>query len=88
MKPESYAWLALQQHAASRIRPGFAERTLRAAQDVAPTLASQVLLSLATATVCIVTVFAVHWHLTAAETARNLAGWQQFAAESQALVQF
>lgn len=87
MKPESYAWQALQDRAATQIRPGFAERTLRAAQDVAPTLASQVLLSLATATVCLITVFAVHWQLTARETARNVAGWERFAAESQTLTQ-
>jgi len=87
MKPESYAWRALHEHAASQIRAGFAERTLRAARDVAPTIASQIMLSLATATVCLVALFAVHWHLTAQETARNLAGWQQFQAETEFVAQ-
>ena len=87
MKPESYAWVALNERAASLIRPGFAERTVRAAQEVAPTLASQILLSIATATVCLTAMFAVQSHLTARETARNLAGWQQLAAESEMLGQ-
>ncbi|HYP18078.1 MAG TPA: hypothetical protein VEQ65_12775 [Opitutus sp.] len=81
MKPESHAWLALHTHAAGLLRPGFAERTLRAARAVAPTFASQCLLSAATATVCLAVIFFVHARTTADETARNLAGWEAIAAE-------
>ncbi len=87
MKPESHAWTELNERAASLLRPGFAERTVRAARQVAPTLASQIFLSLATASVCLAAVFAVHTHQTAKETARNLAGWQQIAAEAEMLGQ-
>lgn len=83
MKPESDAWIALHAHAAGLLRPGFAERTLHAARSLAPTFASQCLLSAATATVCLLTIFFVHSRVTANETARNLAGWEQIAAESE-----
>ncbi|ACB75384.1 hypothetical protein [Opitutus terrae] len=85
MKPETDAWFALNEHAARLLRPGFAERTLRAARAVAPTFASQCLLSAATATVCLVVIFFVHARVTADETARNLAGWEQIAAETEQL---
>lgn len=87
MKPESDAWKALHDHAAAQLRPGFPQRTLEAARHVAPTLASQVLFSLATAAVCLTVVIAIDVHLNNKETARNLAGWQQIAAESQLLGQ-
>jgi hypothetical protein len=87
MKPESYAWLALRAHAASLLRPGFAERTLRAARIVAPTFFSQCVLSAATAALCLVVIFVVHSRATAQETARNLAAWQAFAAEARELGQ-
>lgn len=85
MKPETDAWFALHEHAASLLRPGFAERTLRAARAVAPTFASQCLLSAATATVCLTLIFFVHARVTASETARNLAGWEQIAIETEQL---
>lgn len=87
MNPENYAWMALQEHAANQLRPGFAQRTLDAARHVAPTLASQIILSLATAAVCLTVLFFVDAHLTDRETERNLAGWQQIAAESEFLGQ-
>ena len=87
MKPESHAWMALDHHAASLLRPGFAERTLRAARAVAPTFVSQCLLSAATASVCLLIVFLVHTRVTSNETARNLAGWEQLALETERLVQ-
>jgi hypothetical protein len=87
MKPESNAWSALNDHAASLLRPGFAERTLRAARAVAPTFFSQCILSAATASVCLLIVFAVHSRVTANETARNLAGWEQLAVETEQLGQ-
>ena len=87
MKPESYAWLALQGHAAALLRPGFAERTLRAARDLAPTFYSQCLLSAATAAVCLAAIFFVHSRQAANETERNLAGWEAVAAEMERLGQ-
>lgn len=83
MKPESHAWLALQQYASSRLRPGFAERTLRAAREAVPTLFGQLVLSAATAAVCMTVVVFVHSRITANETARNLADWQAVAAEAE-----
>jgi hypothetical protein len=83
MKPESYAWLALQAQAASLLRPGFPERVVRAARAAAPTFVSQCLLSAATAAVCLVLILFVHARLTANETARNLAGWQAIAVEME-----
>ncbi len=87
MKPENFAWLALNERAASLLRPGFAERTLRAAREIAPTFASQCMLSAATAAVCLVLIFVVHTRMTANETARNLAGWEQIAIEAEMLAQ-
>jgi negative regulator of sigma E activity len=87
MKPESHAWNALNDRAISLLRPGFTERTLRAARAVAPTFFSQCILSAVTASVCLLVVFLVHSRITANETARNLAGWEQLAAESEQLGQ-
>ena len=85
MKPESDAWFALDARATSLLRPGFAERTLRAARAVAPTFYSQCVLSAATATVCLLLIFFVHARITASETARNLAGWQEIIVETEQL---
>lgn len=87
MRPEPYAWMALHEHAAHQLSPGFAQRTIAAARRVAPTLTSQVLVSLATAAVCLVAIYMVDAHLTKLETARNLAGWQQLADEVEYLGQ-
>jgi len=87
MKPESYAWQALNDHATSLLRPGFAERTLRAARAVAPTFFSQCILSVATASVCFLVVSFVNTRVTENETARNLAGWEQLAVETETLGQ-
>ena len=87
MKPEPQAWKALDDHAASLLRPGFAERTLRAARAVAPTFFSQCILSVVTATVCLLIVFVIHSRITANELARNMAGWEQLALETEQLGQ-
>ena len=83
MKPESHAWRDLNDHAASLLRLGFADRTLRAARAVAPTLFSQCILSAATAGVCLLVVFFVHTRQAQDEMTRNLEGWQQLAAETE-----
>jgi hypothetical protein len=85
MKPENHAWVSLHDHAAAMLRPGFADRTLRAARVVAPTFASQILLSVATATICLAVVVFVNGELSQSETAQNLAGWKQIADDTQAL---
>jgi len=87
MKPESFAWLALHDHAGSLLRPDFAGRTLRLARTVAPTFLSQCVLSVSTAAVCLLVVLFVHLRQTANETERNLAGWQEIASESEQLAQ-
>jgi hypothetical protein len=87
MKPETHAWIGLHDHAASLLRPGFAERTLRAARVLAPTPFSQFVLSAATAAACLLVVFLAHQRSTQLETARNLAGWQEIAAETRNLGQ-
>ena len=81
MKPESHAWTALRAHAATLLRPGFAERTLDAAREVAPTLFSQCVLSAATAAVCALVAFGLNQHLNNLEAERNLADWQAVAAQ-------
>jgi len=87
MKPEHHAWNALTDHAASLLRPGFAERTLRAARAVAPTFFSQCILSVATAATCLAVVAFVESRVAANETARNLAGWEQVALEAEQIGQ-
>jgi hypothetical protein len=87
MKPESFAWLALQNHAASLLRPDFAGRTLRLARAVAPTLFSQCVLCVSTAAICLAVVFFISARKAADETARNLAGWQEIATEAEDLAQ-
>ena len=83
MKPEIHAWSALDDYAASLLRPGFAERTLRAARAIAPTFFSQCMLSAATASLYLLVVVLVHSRVTADELARNLAGWEQLALETE-----
>jgi hypothetical protein len=36
MKPESNAWRSLEEHASAQLRPGFADRVLRASRDPSP----------------------------------------------------
>lgn len=79
--PES--WRMLQEHAALQLRPGFAERVLRAARNIpgVPSLLDQFAFSAATAAVCAVAVVWLHSHNTHLEDERNLASWQQIAAQ-------
>ena len=87
MKPETDAWMALNDHAAALLRPGFAQRTVCAARAVAPSFRSQVILSAATAAVCLTAICFVRARSSADETARNLAGWEEIAAESAKLAE-
>ncbi len=85
--PDAAAWAALQAQAAAQLRPGFAERVLRAARALPrmPSLFGQLALSAATATLCLLGVLYVHAHSVQVEEQQNLAGWQQLAAEVQAV---
>lgn len=87
MKPEAYAWLALRAHAATFVRPGFAERTLRAAREAVPTVFSQCVLCAATAAACVLVAFFVNAQLNDSEAARNLADWQAVAAQADQVAQ-
>jgi hypothetical protein len=64
------------------LRPGFAERVLRAARAAAdmPSLASQFALSAVTAAACLAAVLFAHNHSVEQADARNLAEWRQIVA--------
>ena len=86
MKPEDQAWRSLQTHAAAQLRGGFAERVLRAARAVqasVPTVFGQFAVGAATVAVCLLTVVYLHTRANRLAEERNLAGWQQLAAEVQ-----
>lgn len=85
---ESRAWRRMLAHGAAQLRPGFAARVLEAARAATvPSFYSQLMLSAATAAVCLLGVFMVHSHSNKAESARNLVSWEQIAAESEDLGQ-
>jgi hypothetical protein len=84
--PDAAAWAQLNAHAAAQLRPGFAARVLRAARAVQhgmPSLFGQFAFGAATAAVCLLTVVYFHSRALRAEEERNLAGWQQLAADLQ-----
>ena len=78
-------WRELLGFGASQLRPGFAERVIRAARAAAdmPSLGSQFALSAATAAVCLGAVFFVHRHNMQATDARNLAEWRQMVVVAE-----
>lgn len=80
--PRDESWRALVAVGAGQLRPGFAERVLRAARVAAemPSLASQFALSAATAAVCLGAVLFVHHRRVEAADERNLAQWQEIVA--------
>lgn len=83
--PTPVAWRQLQRVAAARLRPGFAERVLRAARAAAemPSYASQLALSAATATLCLIAVLYVHNRQQQQADDRNLAEWSRIVAMAQ-----
>jgi hypothetical protein len=86
--PEAATWDQLRAHGAAQLRPGFAERVLRAARAVqagVPSLFSQFAVGAATAGICLLAVAYFHSRANRLEEERNLAGWQQLAAEVQDL---
>jgi hypothetical protein len=83
MKPEHEAWSQLQEHAASRITPGFADRVLRAARaNASPLFVAQFAMCAATAALCLVAVFLYQAQSSGDENARNLAGWSEIAVQA------
>jgi len=85
MNPETYAWQRLHQRAAAQIRPGFADRVLRAARSGAgeamPFLRPFAVWA-AMATLGLVAVSLYRGRAASEENARNLAGWQEIAAQA------
>jgi hypothetical protein len=84
--PEAATWAQLRAHGAAQLRPGFAERVLRAARAVqagVPSLFGQFAIGAATAAICLLTVVYFHSRAIRLAEERNLAGWQQLAAEVQ-----
>lgn len=79
--PTANAWRQLQDHAAARLRASFADRVLRAVRVEIPSLFDQLALSAATAGVCVLAVVSIHSFSVQRETQRNLAHWNQLAAQ-------
>jgi hypothetical protein len=83
--PDAAVWQQLQTHAAGQLRPGFAERVLRAARAISgmPSLLDQFAFSAATVAFCVGAVVIAHTVRVQRENDRNLAGWQQLAADAR-----
>ena len=86
MKTEPRAWAQLQRHASAQLRPGFADRVVRAARagaEAAPSLLSIFTLSAITAALCLAAVTLSNKQVQdTAERDINIAGWQRIAADS------
>jgi hypothetical protein len=88
MKPESEAWMRLQDFAAKKITPGFPERVLRAAREHAsPLFVAQFAMCAATAALCLGAVILFNARSTAADDATSLAGWSEIATQANELEQ-
>ena len=88
MKPESEAWMRLQDYAAKKITPGFPERVLRAAREHAsPLFVAQFAMCAATAALCLGAVLLYHTRVSGDEEASSLAGWSEIAAQASDLEQ-
>ena len=87
MKTETHAWQLLRDHAATRLRPGFADRVLRAARagaEAAPSLLTIFAFSAGTAALCFAAVtFYSTREQDASDREINIAGWQRIAADSE-----
>lgn len=86
MNPELQAWAKLREHAAGRIRPGFADRVIVAAREravAAPSFFAQFAFSAATAALCFgaVAFFASHNGVARADSQSD---WQEIASASVA----
>lgn len=87
MKTETQAWADLRRHASTKLRPGFADRVVRAARagaEAVPSLLSIFTLSAVTAALCLAAVTLSNQQAqNAAERDVNIAGWQRIAADSE-----
>lgn len=88
MKPESYAWSLLHEHAVGCLRPGLANRVLRAARegiDAMPSLFSQFAVGAVTAALCFGAVVLMTQDQTAsAATPAVQPAWQEIASATSA----
>jgi hypothetical protein len=83
MKTEDQAWMSLQEHAASQIAPGFADRVLRAARENAsPLFVAHFAMCAATAALCLIMVVLFHARASGDEDATSLASWSEIAAQA------
>ena len=88
MKPEPHAWNLLRDHAAAQLSPGFADRVLRAVRgEESPLFVAHFAMCIATAALCLFGVFLFHARISAADSADNLAGWSEIAAQASDLDQ-
>jgi hypothetical protein len=87
----SEAWRQLQNRAAHQLSPQFADNVLREARlDAGATektgwLSSPLVVSAATATVCLLTLVLFHVQRIEATSARHLADWQEISAQTASL---
>jgi len=86
MKTEDQVWTELRRHASAQLRPGFADRVLRAARagaEAAPSLLGIFSLSAATAIICLAVVSLYRSaNQNPVERDDIVAGWEKIAADS------
>lgn len=84
MKTEDKAWNSLFERGASRLRPGFPDRVMRATRAYAssPLFVSQFAVCAATAALCLVAVALYNNRSSVDENAKSLAGWNDVAAQA------
>jgi hypothetical protein len=80
------AWRALERRAAAALSANFAENTLRASrlavESATAHFRSSLIISAATAAICLVGLLFVHTRETRATTAQHLAAWQEISAQT------
>ncbi|PTY08223.1 hypothetical protein DB347_01165 [Opitutaceae bacterium EW11] len=88
---EPAPWRHLQDRAAAQLGPDFADRVLAVARERSASNAWQLwggnplVVSIATAALCVLLLFVVHTRLTDAASARHLAAWQEISVETASL---
>ncbi|HEY1793093.1 MAG TPA: hypothetical protein VGG34_09260 [Opitutaceae bacterium] len=88
MNTEKDAWDALVGLGASMIKPGFADRVLRAARArQSPLIVAHFALCAATAALCLGLVVALQYGHSGDDNAANVAGWNEIAQQASELEQ-
>jgi hypothetical protein len=78
----------LREHASSLIKPGFADRVIRAARTrPAPLFVAQFAMCAATAALCVAAVVIYGSGTSSDQNAQNLAGWNEISAQANDLEQ-